>query len=74
MSGVSSSRSRSALDVEGGHNRAYVKLVSVDNRKKPTIANIEIDVAPKPGKVKRTRKRVRCGDDLFELSGGRDGV
>jgi type III restriction enzyme len=61
-----------ALDIESGHNRAYVKLASVDNRKGRTVANIEIDAASTGGQVTRTRKRVRCGDDLFELSGGRD--
>jgi type III restriction enzyme len=61
------------LDVEGGHNRAYVRLVSVDNRKSPITANIEIDVAiGGGGKVKRTKKKVRSGDDLLEISGGRD--
>ncbi|MDF1543232.1 MAG: DEAD/DEAH box helicase family protein [Anaerosomatales bacterium] len=61
------------LDVEGGHNRAYVKLVSVDNRKSPITANLEIDVAVgASGKVKRSRKKVRTGDDLLEVSGGRD--
>lgn len=61
------------LDVEGGHNRAYIRLVSVDNRKSPITASVEIDVAVgAAGKVKRTRKKVRAGDDLFELSGGRD--
>ena len=61
------------MDVEGGHNRAYIRLVSVDNRKSPITANVEIDVAVgASGKVKRIRKKVRSGDDLFEISGGRD--
>ena len=61
------------LDVEAGHNRAYIRLVSVDNRKSPITARLEIDAAVgRSGKVKRTAKTVRSGDDLFELSGGRD--
>jgi type III restriction enzyme len=61
------------LDVEGGHNRAYIRLVSVDNRKSPITARLELDVAAvRSGKVKRTTKKVRSGDDLLELSGGRD--
>ncbi|MCA9231982.1 MAG: DEAD/DEAH box helicase family protein [Planctomycetales bacterium] len=61
------------LEVEGAHNRAYVKLVSVDNRKTPISASLEIDVAAgHSGKVKRSRKKVHGGTDLFELSGGRE--
>jgi type III restriction enzyme len=61
------------LDVEGGHNRAYIKLVAVDNRRGPITADLELDVAAGAGgKVKRTKKKVRSGDDLFEVSGGRD--
>jgi type III restriction enzyme len=61
------------LDVEGGHNRAYIRLISVDNRRSPITARMEIDVASgSGGKVKRKPVTVKAGDDLFELSGGRD--
>jgi len=61
------------LDVEGGHNRAYLKLLSVDNKRGAPTASLELDVAVgAAGKVKRTSKKVRKGDDLFEVSGGRD--
>jgi len=38
--------------VEDGNNRAYIKLVSVDNKKSPITAKVEIDVV-KGGKVSR---------------------
>jgi type III restriction enzyme len=61
------------VEVEGGHNRAYVKLVKVDNTKGGITATVEIDVVAGAGhKVSRTKRTVRSGVDLFELSGGRD--
>ncbi len=59
------------LDVEGGHNRAYMRLVSVDNKAGAPTATLELDVEGPGGKVKRTIKRVKRGDDLHELSKGR---
>jgi len=53
------------------HNNAYLKLDSVDNKKSPITAKIEIDIQEK-GKVKRKLVKVKQGDDLFELSNGRD--
>jgi len=58
-----------SLQVIGGHNKAYIKLLSVKND--PFQAKIEIDVL-KSGKVSRKKKIVKKGDDLFEISGGRD--
>jgi len=61
------------LAVEGGHNRAFLRLVSVDNRKGLPTATLELDVAAVgAGKVKRATKKVRKGGDLYDLSGGRD--
>ena len=60
-----------SIQVKDGHNRAYVRLLSVDNRKSPITAKIELDVTQK-GHVKRVSKTVRSGDDLLSLSGGRD--
>ncbi|MCR3907098.1 MAG: DEAD/DEAH box helicase family protein [Tenericutes bacterium] len=53
------------------HNSAYVKLLSVNNKKMPITAKIEIDVLSN-GKIKRLKKTVKQGTDLFELSGGRE--
>ncbi len=61
-----------ALDTQDGHNKAYLKLLAVDNRKSPITATIELDIRQKAGGIKRDKKKVRSGTDLFELSGGRD--
>ncbi len=60
------------IDVEGSHNRAYIKLVKVDNKKSPITAQVEIDIQSRGGKVQRKKKTVRAGDDLLDVSGGRD--
>ncbi len=60
-----------SLSVQDGHNKAYIKLLSVDNRKSPITAQIELDVT-QVGGVKRIKKKVKAGDDLLELSKGRD--
>lgn len=60
-----------SLNVQDGHNKAYIKLLSVDNRKSPITAQIELDVN-QGGGVKRMKKKVKAGDDLLELSKGRD--
>lgn len=59
------------INVRDGHNKAYVKLLAVNNKKSPITAKIEFDTIQQ-GKVKRTVKWVRDGDDLYELSNGRD--
>jgi type III restriction enzyme len=59
------------IDVEGSHNRSYIRLVKVDNRKSPIIAQIEIDVQTRNGKIQRKKKTVKAGDDLLDISGGR---
>lgn len=54
------------------HNKAYMKLLSVDNKKSPITAKIELDCAVK-GAIKRKAVTVRQGDDLSEkLSGYRE--
>lgn len=60
------------IDVEDHHNKAYIKLLSVDNKKSPIKAKIEIDILQKNGTVKRQVKTIRSGDDLLDISGGRD--
>ncbi len=63
-----------SLEVKDGHNHAYIKLVSVDNKKSPISAKIEIDAQTRTGKL-QPRKVITIKDgqinDLFELSGGR---
>ena len=54
------------------HNRAYLKLVSVDNKRSPITAKVEIDKNDRAGKVQRKVMTVKSGDDLYEKSGGRD--
>jgi type III restriction enzyme len=56
-----------SLEVEGGHNKAYVRFVSASNGKGPVTARVEIDVLE--GKqVRRKEVVVQDGDDLEELS------
>ena len=58
------------ISVADSHNNAYVRLISVDNRK-GISARIEYD-AIRNGKIRREKKKVKTGVDLVELSGGRD--
>ena len=59
-----------SIHVKDGHNKAYIRLISVDNKKSPITAKIELDATQK-GLTKRIIKKVRSGDDLLSLSGGR---
>ena len=54
------------------NNKAYLKLLSVDNKNSPITAKIEIDVKDRKGVVKRKAVTVKHGDDLYEKSNGRD--
>lgn len=58
-------------EIHAGHNQGYIKLLSVDNRKSPITARIELDILQR-GRVRRVTRTVRTGDDLYELSGNRD--
>ncbi|MDD4592549.1 MAG: DEAD/DEAH box helicase family protein [Parabacteroides sp.] len=60
-----------AFESRDYHNKAYMKLISVDNKKSPITAKIEMDIHKK-GKVERKTKIVRRGDDLCDKSGGRE--
>ncbi len=60
------------IEVKDGYNKAYIKLLSVDNRKSPITAKIEIDVRGKAGTISRKTLTVKSGDDLLDKSGGRD--
>ena len=61
-----------SVEIQDAHNKAFIRLLKVDNKKSPITAQIEIDIRHGSGSVKRTKKMVRSGDDLLELSGGRD--
>lgn len=58
--------------VKDAHNDAYLLLKSVNNKKMPITAKIEMDVQNKKGVVNRKTVTVKQGDDLYEKSGGRD--
>jgi type III restriction enzyme len=60
------------IEVKDSHNKAYIRLVKVDNKKSPITAQIELDILLRSGEVKRKKKTVRQGTDLLEASGGRD--
>ena len=56
-----------SLEVEGGHNKAYIRFISASNGKGPVAARVEIDVLE--GKqVRRKEVVVQDGDDLQELT------
>ncbi len=59
------------IDVQDSHNKAYIKLLKVDNKKSPITAQLELDVQQRNGEVKRKKKTVKAGQDLLEVSGGR---
>ena len=56
-----------SLEVQGGHNKPYVKLIETSNRSNVIMAKIEIDV--RRGKnVKREILTVEDGDDLEQIA------
>lgn len=57
-----------SLEVEGGHNKPYVKLISTENKRGTITARIEAD-ALSGGKVKRQIFTVEDGDDLEQETG-----
>ena len=59
------------LESANYHNKAYLRLVSVNNKKSPITARVEIDLQ-KQGKIDRQTITVRQGDDLYDKSGGRE--
>lgn len=58
-----------SIDIKDGNNKAYVKLLAVDN-KNGHKAKIELDIQRKEG-IQRDVRWVKQGDDLLSLSGGR---
>ncbi len=61
----------SSNSVANDFNKPYIYLKSVSNQNGFT-AKIEMDIQGKDGKVERTTKTVKAGDDLYVLSGKRD--
>lgn len=50
--------------VEGGHNKPFVKLLSVANKRGVITATVELDILTKAGKVDRQKVNVQDGDNL----------
>lgn len=57
-----------SLEVEGGHNKAYVKLISASNRRGAITAKVELDVQD-GAHVHRKTVDVQDGDDLAQTTG-----
>ena len=56
-----------SLEIEGGHNKPYVKLISTHNRQGSITAKVEIDVASGQT-IRRKILTVEDGDDLEQLT------
>ncbi len=56
-----------SLEVEGGHNKGYVKLISTSNKKGTFSAKVELDVQ-RGTSVSREAVIVRPGDDLQQIT------
>jgi type III restriction enzyme len=57
-----------SLEVEGGHNKGYVKLLSTSNKKGTFSAKVELDVQ-RGTTVSRETVTVKPGDDLQQITG-----
>lgn len=57
-----------SLEVEGGHNKAYLRFLSASNRGGAVTAKVEIDVQ-QGGQVRRKEVTVQDGDDLEDTTG-----
>lgn len=60
------------IEVQDGNNAPYVRLISTSNKDGKISAKIELDTLAKDGGVKRKSKTVKSGQDLYDVSGGRD--
>lgn len=60
------------IEVHDGNNAPYVRLISTSNKDGKISAKIELDTLAKDGGVKRKSKTVKSGQDLYDVSGGRD--
>ncbi len=59
------------IQVDDAHNKAFIEVHDVNNKKGSPEATISFDQF-KNGKVKRVKRKVSHGADLFEYSGGRE--
>ncbi len=59
------------FETVNAHNDAYMRLVSVNNKKSPITARVEIDVQGRSGIITKT-VTVKQRDDLYERSGRRE--
>ena len=57
-----------SLEVEGGHNKGYVKLLSTTNKKGTFSAKVDLDVQ-RGTSVSRETVTVKPGDDLQQITG-----
>jgi len=57
-----------SLEVEGGHNKGYVKLLSTSNKKGTFSAKVQLDVQ-RGTSVSRETVTVKPGDDLQQITG-----
>jgi type III restriction enzyme len=57
-----------SLEVEGGHNKGYVKLLSTNNKKGTFSARVELDVQ-RGTSVSRETVTVTPGNDLQQITG-----
>ncbi|MHB9129719.1 MAG: type III restriction-modification system endonuclease [Armatimonadota bacterium] len=54
--------------VEGGHNKPYVRLLSVGNKRGTILARVELDMQ-RGNQVRRQEVTVQDGDDLEQVTG-----
>src|SRR5487761_436663 len=57
-----------SLEVEGGHNKAYLRVIGTSNKRGVISARVEVDVQLLTG-VSRKEKTVQDGDDLEQVTG-----
>lgn len=57
-----------SLQVEGGHNKGYIKLIGAENKRGTISAKVEVDVQS-GNKVTRKIITIKPGQDLFEVTG-----
>ena len=57
-----------SLEVEGGHNKGYVKLLSTSNARGTFTAKVELDVQ-RGNTVSRETVKIKPGDDLQQVTG-----
>tara|TARA_E500000318_G_scaffold92759_2_gene91597 strand:- start:1232 stop:4219 length:2988 start_codon:yes stop_codon:yes gene_type:complete len=58
-----------AATVESAHNRPYVRLLKVENKRNVIRAQVELDKQDRKGVVQRTPEWVQDGDDLEQTTG-----